>query len=302
MAFAFRAFPLTRANTRAWDSLLALNGGASAPWITEAPGTEHTQIYVCCLMLTSEPKRKQTELGNEMNLWGQEAWGHDYTRIAILVPVIVRDGIAMAQGIKRLYNTCPCEHLKGLGITLLALTVKNFRIEYLFLSPIDDFRRYLLRELYKNGIPYGQLGYRSLHWAMREAKTPAISSWLNIHSDKLNYAEGGHFYQADAVYLTIQPQACPPIYQEANFTTGGFNTYSKEYTNACDSAPKPCTLLLNMPMESAEDDEFWTRPTPLPSQFKTHDFLWFLAGDGVMVVHGPSLATLAALGVGKAQP
>lgn len=291
----FKAFPLMRKNTEAWESLLDLNGGRSAPWITEAPGQNH-DLYVCCLLLTSELKRKKPEGQNSFaeGVFRNEEWSAYYSRIAIIVPVAIQSGIAMAQGIKRLCDTCPCDHLKQLGITLLAHTVKYFNTEYLFLSPIDPFRKHLRRELYVNGVPYGDVEYRSLCWAMRENEGRAgpVSTWLDIRSRPFYFTERDQFRCEDGVMVKITPQACPAVLKESDYRTGKIVNYQAKYITGC-RRPECRVLLLNKGyyIENCDDnDEDYQAPRPLP--LETHDFLWFIAGDGVMVVHGPSLATL----------
>lgn len=296
--FEFKAFLLTKHSRHIWDCLLDLNGGGSAPWIIEAPGKLH-DLYVCCLVLTSEPKRKKPEGENRLyEIFFTEAeWGVYYTRIAIIVPVAVQSGIAMAQGIKRLDVTCPCEDLKRLGIALLAHAVRHFDIEYLFLSPIDPFRKHVQRELYVNGVPFGDAGYRSLCWMMRETentvqdKDPALS-WIDIRTSVVFYTRKDKFRRKDAVVLTITPQPCAERFKQPDYLTGGFRCFQAEYTTKCPPA-KRRVLLLNegfyfTQVEGMDPD--YTPPPPLPLQ--THDFLWFIAGEGVMVVHGPSLAAV----------
>lgn len=295
-SFEFKTFPLTRSNTDAWESLLDLNGGRSASWITGAPGKDHS-LYVCCLILTTEPKRKKPENENliaEM-MFSEEEWAAYYSRIAIVVPVAVQNGIAMAQGIKRLYDTCPCEHLKRLGITLLAHTARHFDIEYIFLSPIQPFVRHIRRELYVCGVPFGDAGYRSLCWALREHFADRRDqAWVDIRFEKVFYTRKDKFYRKEAVVLTIAPQPCAKEFKEQNYLTGETLQYSRtEYTTECRQPPKRRVLLLNEGFyitESEDTDPDYRPPSPLP--LETHDFLWFIAGDGVLVVHGPSLATL----------
>ena len=283
--------------------LVSMNGSPSAPWITSAPGTDHA-LYVCSLVLTTEPKHKKPDGENRIveSMFKDEEWYAFYTRIAIIVPVAVQSGIAMAQGIKRLYDTCPCEDLKKLGITLLAHTARYFNIEYLFLSPIWPFNRHLSRELYVAGVPYDAMRYRSLWWALRETEheendkgTPS-SSWLNIRPTALSFTVKDKYKERTAVVLTITPQACPAKLTETNYTTGEISVYQAQYTTASPS-PESRVLLLNEGFyySSCEEHvhEGYTEPPPLPFIFETHDFLWYIAGDGVMVVHGPSLATLA---------
>ena len=53
------------------------------------------------------------------------------------------------------------------------------------------------------------------------------------------------------------------------------------------------TLLLNhsyyVPRGGHCDPDY---EPPQHVEYETHDFLWFLAGDGVLVIHGPSLASM----------
>jgi hypothetical protein len=277
MDLDFKAFQLTRNNADSWDSLLALNGGRSAPWITEAPGTNH-QFFICCLVLRSEPptrvKIEREDIYVETT-FGKEEWSAYYTQIAILVPIAVQSGIAMAQGIKRLSDTCPCQNMKGLGIALLAQSVQYFHIEYLFLSPIQPFKQYLERELNARRVHFGEAGYRSLCWAMNETENTAhdtdpADSWIDIRSTSIRIpTSGGKRRNRDAVLLTITPQS-----------------------NA-RAVCLPRELLLNEGFyyKQREDiDRDYKAPPPLEDPLETFDFLWFIAGDGVMVVHGPSLA------------
>jgi hypothetical protein len=275
----FHVFPLIKKKTDAWDYLLDLNEGASAPWITDAPGEEHS-LYVCCLVLTAEPKRKKPEGENQVAemLFKDEPWGAYYGRIAIIVPVAVQSGIAMALGIKRLYTTCPCEHLKRLGITLLARACQHFEIEYLFLSPIKAFKHHIQRELNTRGVPFVNAGYRSLCWAFQETEDHSprdTVSWFSIGPTVVYYTRKNKFRYKDAVEIIIQPP-------------------DAEYTIEC-LPPKRRVLLLNEGFYYSQLDDIDPdyRPPPL-LPLETHDFLWFIAGDGVLVVHGPSLAVMAA--------
>ena len=285
MDLEFRAFPLTKENVDAWDGLLALNGGPSAPWITEAPGKNH-QLYVCCLILENEPAERKKIDGEERYadlMFKGEEWKAYYASIVILVPVAVQNGIAMAQGIKRLTDTCPCLHLKRLAIALLAHTVQHFHTEYLFLSPIQPFKQHLERELHARGVLFGQVGYKCLFWALRQTEDfaeediVAASTWVDIRFTivKERTAEGKR-RNTDAVLLTITP---PP------------------------STPQlpPRKLLLNegFYFMQIELRDAGYRPPPPLNTHETYDFLWFIAGDGVLVVHGPSLvdATVGQLAV-----
>jgi hypothetical protein len=196
---------------------------------------------------------------------GTEAWWPYATRIAIVVPVAVQGGIAMAQGIKRLTRTCPCDHLRGLGMALLASVVRHFETEYLFMSPIDRFAGHVPRELSARGVPFGQLGKRSLWWAVTE---PCGSDrWLAMVEGELRYTRHDHHRSREVYFLQIRPQ--PP------------------YHGVCPAR----TLLLNAahytPRGGHSDPDH--EPPPLVKAYETHDFLWFLAGDGVLVIHGPSL-------------
>jgi hypothetical protein len=49
-------------------------------------------------------------------------------------------------------------------------------------------------------------------------------------------------------------------------------------------------LLLNQRYyyDGVQDKDPYYRPSPL-LPLETHDFLWFIAGHGVLIVHGPSL-------------
>ena len=276
MELEFHKFPLNRANEDAWDSLLALNGGKSAPWITEAPGINH-QLYVCCLVLRSDPPPRQKLEGEDIFvelMFKDQEWSAYYSRIAILVPVAVQNGIGMAQGIKRLSITCPCHNLKRLAVNLLAHSVRHFSIEYLFLSPIQPFRKHLESELNSHGVIFGEVGYKSLCWALHhtelndEDRDPA-NTWVDIRFSKVKILTAeGKIRNRDAVLLTITPQLS-------------------------DSHANPRELLLNEGFylnQCEVRDPGYRAPPPLP---ETYDFLWFIAGDGVMVVHGPSLQRMA---------
>ena len=286
MEYEFKAFPLTRHNADAWDSLLALNGGCSAPWITAAPGTNH-EMHVCCLILCSEPiqrKKLDGEDGFVDITFRKEEWSAYYSRIAILVPVAVHNGIAMAQGVKRLCDTCPCHALKRLGVALLAHSALYFHMEYLFLSPINPFRQHLKRELHANGVPFGEAGYRCLCSALKETENSVddrdpADVWLDIRSTTLREPVGSHGKRRtlDAVLLTITQQPFPE----------GFQARAE-----CQRRE----LLLNEGFYFTQRDDIdpgYKPPPPLPDTLETYDFLWFIAGDGVLVVHGPSLAALS---------
>jgi hypothetical protein len=221
-------------------------------------------MYVRCLVLTKESnKRKQPDDDEVAMMFKDELWGAFYSQIAIIVPVAVQSGIAMAQGIKRLYDTCPCEHLKRLGLTLLALTVQHFSIEYLFLSLIGPFKRHIERELYDRGVPYVSTGYRSLWWAFHETDGDGVGSpWFDICDTQVHFTKKDKFRSEDAVELVINPTNCPRrvLLLNPGYYYNGLRERDPDY-----------------------------RPPPL-LPLKTHDFLWFIAGEGVLIVHGPSLA------------
>ena len=279
--YSLRVFDLRA--TGGWTNLLDLNGGTSAPWITAAPGDGHS-THMCCLVL-HEPAtpHKPNRLERLQPLCGEEPWWRYRTRIAIVIPVAVQSGIALAQGIKRLERTCPCPHLKRLGMVLLAYVARHFELEYLFLSPIGPFADHVQRELTARGVPFGRLGKRSLWWALEEEEEDSSNDeeeedeekdadahqWLTIRSGLVNYARRGRFRSQEVYYLRIRPQ--PPFQPQA-------------------PRPQPRTLLLNsdhyVPCGGHCDPE---HEPPPHVKFETHDFLWFLAGDGVLVVHGPSL-------------
>jgi hypothetical protein len=255
-----------------WASLLALNEGPSAPWITAAPGQLHKN-YMCCLVLRDEPSHKRIALRALGQQYGTEKWWPYATRIAIVVPVAVQGDIAMAQGIKRLTRTCPCAHLSGLGMTLLASVVRHFKTEYLFMSPIDRFADHVPRELTARGVPFGELGERSLWWAVtdphssRPARVKDDHRWLTMTEGDLHYIQNDHSRRREVYFLQIRPR--PP------------------YSGICHSR----TLLLNVahytPRGGHCDPDH--EAPPLVKTYETHDFLWVLAGDGVLVIHGPSL-------------
>jgi hypothetical protein len=271
-------------NTDGWGSLLDLNEGPSAPWITAAPGQLH-KAYMCCLVLRDEPSHKRPfkpELQSLRQQYGTEPWWPYATRIAIVVPVAVQGDIAMAQGIKRLGRTCPCAHLSGLGMTLLASVVRHFKTEYLFMSPIDRFAGHVPRELSARGVPFGQLGERSLWWAVTDSdphsgsdRVNAEHRWLTMTEGDLHYIRNDHSRRREVYFLQIRPR--PP------------------YSGICHSR----TLLLNAahyrPRGGYCDPEH--EAPPLVKTYETHDFLWFLAGDGVLVIHGPSLGLLPCVPV-----
>ena len=261
-------------HTDGWGDLLDLNGGESAPCLTAAPGKLHKN-YMCCLVLRCDaatPKKKKLERLQAMRQqYSNEAWIEHVTRIAIVVPVAVQDGIAMAQGIKRLELTCPCDHLRGLGMVLLANVVRHFAVEYLFMSPIDSFADHVRRELVARNVPFGRLGDRSLWWAVSnnddrsscDEEDEPKSQWLTIEEGVLQPTE------SEVYFLNICPQ--PP------------------FDHVCHKRQ----ILLNhsyyVPRGGHCDPEY--EPPP-HVDCETHDFLWFLAGDGVLVIYGPSLASM----------
>ena len=263
--------------TDGWYDLLHLNGGESAPCIMAAPGELHV-AYMCCLVLQEAAMptpKKQRQLNALHSSYREQPWWPYATRIAIVVPVAVQSGIAMAQGIKRLHKTCPCEHLRGLGMALLANVVRRFKTEYLFMSPIDEFALHVPRELTARNIPFGRLGERSLWWAVTNNDDDDLvedkHQWLTMKEGDLRYERKGHFRERAVYFLKIRPQ--PP------------------FQNVC----RPRTMMLNaahyVPRGGHDDPEY--EPPPHVKTYETHDFLWFLAGDGVLVVHGPSFATMA---------
>ena len=257
-------------HTGGWGNLLELNGGESAPCLTAAPGKLH-KLYMCCLVLrydaAAQSKKKRRQLQALQQECGDEEWWPYATRIAIVVPVALQSGIAMAQGIKRLERTCPCDHLRGLGMALLASVVRHFTVEYLFMSPIDSFADHVRRELVARDIPFGRLGARSLWWAVSNRDEEDGKQWLTVKEGVLKYAEKGRFVESEVYYLKICPQS--PF----------------------DGVCRERTLLLNhsyyVPRGGHCDPDY--EPPP-HIKYETHDFLWFLAGDGVLVIHGPSLA------------
>ena len=277
--YALHVFDL--ASTEGWGNLLDLNGGASAPCIIAAPGKLH-KTYMCCLVLRNDdakPKRKNPkELQELQQRYRDERWVSLAPSIAIVVPIAFQSGIAMAQGIKRLDTTCPCPHLKGLGMALLANVVRRFRIDYLFMSPISSFAEHVKRELVARNVPFGRLGRRSLWWAVTEGDEGGNDKWLTFREGVLNYSEGG---RSSVYYLNICPQSpfqavCPPrtlLLNKSHYVP----PECSDYDECSDDDPRECS-----------DDE----PEPDVDNYETHDFLWFLAGDGVLVIHGPSLATM----------
>ena len=280
--YSLRVFDLNHATARGWSALLHLNGGMSAECLTHARGTSH-RLYMCCLVLNDEmPFNDETVahlLSKSLMRPHRDAeWFQYASRIAIVVPVALQSGIAMAQGIKRLDKTCICDHLRGLGMVLLANVARHFAVEYMFMSPIGRFADHVHSELSARRVPFGYLGARSLWWAVTENDDRSSSDeesdnknkWLMVKEGVLNYAEKGHFTDADVYFLKICPQ--PP------------------FEGIC----RERTLLLNhsyyVPRGGHCDPEY--EPPPHIVNYETHDFLWSLAGDGVLVIHGPSLRTL----------
>lgn len=263
----------------AWECLLKLNGGLSAEWITGLPGKDH-QVYMCCLVLTTAPEQSLDTLKPRrrkrlLECCAEELWLRYYAQIAIVVPLAVQSGIAMAQGIKRLEKTCPCREYSGLGMLLLASLAEYFETEYLFLSPIEPFASHVRRQLHARRVPYGSLGFNSLWWALRETqdkpefdegRMPDPSQWLDVRDV---YVFDDAHKKKEAVALTIAPQ--PP------FRCATPPERRVLLINACSFAPMP------------EQDPDYRPPRPL-RHHETFDFLARIAGDGVLVVHGPSLA------------
>lgn len=256
-------------DTSGWSSLMHLNGGESAPWLTAAQGKAHS-THMCCLVLDEEPHGCKSWVNNLIPHFQEEEeqmWVPYATRIAIVVPVAVQSGIALVQGIKRLDQTCPCEHLKQLGMALLTHVVQHFGVDFLFMSPIGFFKDHVQQQLSARQVPFGRLGKRSLWWAVEEDGDHFSSAdkWLTIRHGELKYTGKDRFLNQEVFFLIIiNPQS----------------TASR-------------TLLLNaahyVPRGGHCDPDY---ESPPEVELETHDFLWFLAGDGVLVVHGPSLARM----------
>ena len=274
-AYDLHVFDLSA--TDGWCDLLDLNGGESAPCLAAAPGKLH-KLYMCCLVLrydaAMQSKKKRRQLQALQQQYGEEEWWQYAPRIAIVVPVALQSGIAMAQGIKRLERTCPCDHLRGLGMALLANVVRHFRVEYLFMSPIDSFADHVRSELVARNVPFGRLGARSLWWAVSnnddrsiddEDATSDEGQWLTVKEGALKHAEKGRFAESDVYFLKICPQ--PPFERRTLLLN---HSYYVPRGGHCDPDYEP----------------------PQHVEYETHDFLWFLAGDGVLVIHGPSLASM----------
>ena len=286
-----QCFPIhrTASSLDPWDTLINANGGPSADWIIDAPGNQH-EVFVCCLLVDSDLPRKKRLREEEESAFSGAPWAQYYNRIAIIVPVAVQDGIAMAQGILRLSKTCPSSE-KGLGLRLLARVADHFRIEYLFLSPVHPFADHVNRELYVAGVPYGRYGARSMGRLLLDASKAdaAKPSWLKIKETTLFHTEKDRFQSSVAVLLTIAPQPCPKFYMAYS---GKLNGQEKLVVRSyISSAPPPQTrvLLLNerfsIQPEGGDPDY-----EPAPALPGAHDFLWDMAGNGLIVVHGPSLA------------
>jgi len=296
MSFQFQSFPISsdRPIKDPWDTLLQANGGPSAEWITNASGNGH-ETFVCCLLTVDAPAKKRRR-EDTVVLPEDAPWAAEYDRIAILVPVAVRDGIALAQGIRRLYETCPTPG-KGLGLQLLARVAEHFRIEYLFLSPIYPFADHVKRQLYVSGVPYGRYGYRSLGSFLRETMMAgaAKTSWLNIKETSLLHTRKDKFLRSDIVLLTITPQPCPKRFVTYNCELKQQEEIAVPSYIDTPSPPRPRILLLNerfCPTPDGCDPGY--RPPPAVRGFPAFDFLWHMAGNGLLVVHGPSLAAAFA--------
>jgi hypothetical protein len=255
-----------------WEFLLQLNGGESAQSLTSAPGKFHRN-YMCCLVLNNndEERAKKTDKQQPLlqtieNYCSDKPWWPYAARIAIMVPVAVQSGIGLAQGIKRLYTTCPCNHLRGLGMILLSNVARQFAIEYLFMSPIGEFARHVRSELSAKSIPFGSLGDRSLYWAVTNNNKRRMDAqrWLTIQNGFLHFQSRDNHNESEVYYLKISPQDA-------------------------SSSLRTRTLLLNTAYYVPRDEPDY-EPPPLVDCFETHDFLWYLAGDGVLVIHGPALA------------
>ena len=115
----FAAFKLQR-YANEWLTLLRANGGESARLLSQEQCGD-AKLRMCCLLVPDRParvKRLRTlpeseafederpstwELEEAMDRAGR--WGAIYRRIAIVVPVVVKNGIGMAQGMRRLDMT-----------------------------------------------------------------------------------------------------------------------------------------------------------------------------------------------------
>jgi hypothetical protein len=140
--------------------------------------------------------------------------------------------------------------------------VQHFSIEYLFLSPIGPFKDHVERELNDRGVPYLNTGYRSLWWAFNTTNGDGMESpWYDLCETQVHFTKKDKFRSKEAVELVINPPNCPRR-----------------------------VLLLNRRYyyDGVQDQSPFYRPPPL-LPLETHDFLWFIAGHGVLIVHGPSL-------------
>ena len=258
-----------------WAFLLDLNGGESAPSIISAPGLLHAN-YMCCLVLPESAKPSPNILESLRALeqyCNDKVWWPYATRIAIVVPVAIQSHIAMAQGIKRLEKTCPCDHLRGLGMALLANVVRHFAIEYLFMSPIDSFAHHVRRELIAHDVPFGRLGDKSLWLHVTNNIDGRMiegdeNKWMTMREGRLKYTRRDQSIESDVYFLKINPPTC--------------------FQPHCS----PRTILLNVAHYVPRGGHVDPESHPFIDEYETHDFLWFLAGDGVLVIHGPSLATM----------
>jgi len=286
----FAAFKL-KPHANEWLTLLRANGGESARLLSQEQCGD-AKLRMCCLLVPDRParvKRLRTlpeseafederpstwELEEAMDRAGR--WGAIYRRIAIVVPVVVKNGIGMAQGMRRLDMTSTEDAGRGLGMLLLAHVAYHFGLQYLFLSPVGPFWRHVKDMLNEREVPYGNLGYGSLIKALREP-TAGHRDEKGITVDHVQDHQG-----FDVVHLFIEP--------------GRFRKRKTYRLHQLHHA-SPRVLYLD-PRRKLETAEYRRQNGQMRVDrgLDYYDFLWNMAGDGVLAIDGKCLA-IAVLGL-----
>ena len=292
----FEAFPL-QPYAHEWLTLLKANGGESAPLLYQEEGRGDGDLYMCCLLLPSPdrppgplrthlipesydlydevPSRKQ--LKETMRSAGR--WGAIYRRIVIVVPVAVKEGIAMAQGIRRLDVTSYSDEsaTRGLGMELLAHVAFHFRLQYLFLSPIHPFHKHVQNTLDERAVPYGKLRHGSLFKALNETTRTEEHAGIVVALVEQVYKQKMY----DVIQLRIEPS--------------GFRN-RETYQLVENKYVERRALYLDPREIETSQSRRHDGAMRVHADLHSYNFLWKMAGNGIFAIDGLCLA-IAILGV-----
>ena len=165
--------------------------------------------------------------------------------ICILVPIVMSLGnkIGLAQGIRKLVETCPAgKGIKELGLGLLQQVCIHFRsqLQYLFLSPVEPFRTHVCGVLTNLKVKFSDID---------------SGSFVELMED---YDNG-----------------CGWLHTKSN-SSGKWEIRIHEDKNKQDFKFKLCPYKLITTTEGLKP--------------RNCDFLWYMTGEGILVISAPSFA------------